>query len=384
MKVLIATGIYPPDIGGPATILEALANSLKEKGFNIQIITYSSVKEHSGDTDEIFRIVKSKFFSRWQYLWQMFKLSRQADLVYVTDTYSVGYFAYLIKKITGKKYIVRFAGDGAWEMAVARGWTQDYIIDFQDKVYNSKIARLKKRRQKILVSANKVIAVSHFMAMVAQKIGVDKNKIKIIYNSIDFIKDNTVDLDKVEQIKKQYGQNAKLIVSACRLTSWKGIDGIIKSLPNIRQKIGDVNFLILGDGPEMENLKNLADKLGLASNVYFLGIIKHSEVINYFKAANLFILNTNYEGLSHTLLEAIKAGAPIITTDVGGNPEVIENNKNGLLISYNNQAELIDAVIKMLSDERLATNLANEATKVLPKFNWDNIISETVKLLKET
>src|SRR3989339_370801 len=242
MKILIATGIYPPDIGGPATILEALASSLKEKGFSIQIITYSSVKEQSGDTDEIFRIVKSKFFSRWQYLWQMFKLSRQADLIYVTDTYSVGYFAYLIKKITGKKYIVRFAGDGAWEMAVARGWTQDYIIDFQDKVYNSKIARLKKRRQKILVNANKVIAVSHFMAMVAQKIGVDKDKIKVIYNSVDFIKDSSVKLDKVEQIKKQYGQNAKLIVSACRLTSWKGIDGIIKSLPNIRQKIGNINF----------------------------------------------------------------------------------------------------------------------------------------------
>ena len=283
MKILIATGIYPPDIGGPATILEALANSLKEKGFSIQIITYSSVKEQSGDTDEIFRIVKSKFFSRWQYLWQMFKLSRQADLIYVTDTYSVGYFAYLIKKITGKKYIVRFAGDGAWEMAVARGWTQDYIVDFQDKVYNSKITRLKKRRQKILVNANKVIAVSHFMAMVAQKIGVDKNKIKVIYNSVDFIKDSSVKLDKVEQIKKQYGQNAKLIVSACRLTSWKGIDGIIKSLPNIRQKIGNINFLILGDGPEMENLKNLADKLGLAHNVYFLGIIKHNELINYFK-----------------------------------------------------------------------------------------------------
>jgi glycosyltransferase involved in cell wall biosynthesis len=133
----------------------------------------------------------------------------------------------------------------------------------------------------------------------------------------------------------------------------------------------------------MGNLKNLADKLGIADNVYFLGIIKQNELINYFKAADLFILNTNYEGLSHTLLEAIKAGVPIITTNIGGNPEVIENNKNGLLINYNKPDELTLATVKMLTNEQFALSLADNAKKVLGKFNWDNIISETIKLLKE-
>jgi len=383
MKILIATGIYPPDIGGPATILEALSYSLKEKGLSVQIITYSNIKKHNNDREEVFRIVKNKFFSRWQYLWKMFRLSRQADLIYVTDTYSVGYFAYLIKKMTGKKYIVRFAGDGAWEMAVASGWTQDYIVDFQDKVYNDQIERLKKRRQKILVNANRIIAVSNFIAMIAEKIGVDKDRIKVIYNSIDFIKDNVVQLDKVEEIKKQYGQDAEIIVTACRLTRWKGVDGIIKSLPQIKQKIGNVNFLVLGDGPEMDNLKHLANEFNVADSVHFLGRNRHDEIINYFKAADLFVLNTNYEGLSHTLLEAIKAAVPIITTNIGGNPEVIENHRNGLLIGYNNIEELKNAAIKILSDEQFADNLVNNAKLTLKKFNWENTINETVKLLKE-
>ena len=383
MKILIATGIYPPDIGGPATILEALSYSLKEKGLSVQIITYSNIKKHNNDREEVFRIVKNKFFSRWQYLWKMFRLSRQADLIYVTDTYSVGYFAYLIKKMTGKKYIVRFAGDGAWEMAVASGWTQDYIVDFQDKVYNDQIERLKKRRQKILVNANRIIAVSNFIAMIAEKIGVDKDRIKVIYNSIDFIKDNVVQLDKVEEIKKQYGQDAEIIVTACRLTRWKGVDGIIKSLPQIKQKIGNVNFLVLGDGPEMDNLKHLANEFNVADSVHFLGRIRHDEIINYFKAADLFVLNTNYEGLSHTLLEAIKAAVPIITTNIGGNPEVIENHRNGLLIGYYNIEELKNAAIKILSDEQFADNLVNNAKLTLKKFNWENTINETVKLLKE-
>lgn len=382
-NILIATGLYPPDIGGPATILKALVKSLRQADLEISVITYTD-KDHGQPKEaRVYRIAKNKFYSRYHYLLQMMILAKKSDLIYVTDTYSVGYFAYLLAKFWHKPYIVRFAGDSAWEMAVVSGWTQDYIVDFQDKVYGPKIERLKKRRQKILVNADKVIVVSHFIGRIAEKIGVDKNKIKVIYNSIDFIKDDSINLDKVAQIKKQYAQGAKLIVSACRLTPWKGIDGIIKSLPSIRQKVGNINFLVLGDGPEMGNLKNLADKLGIADNVYFLGIIKQNELINYFKAADLFILNTNYEGLSHTLLEAIKAGVPIITTNIGGNPEVIENNKNGLLINYNKPDELTAASVKMLTNEQFALSLADNAKEVLGKFNWDNTIRETVKLIKE-
>lgn len=381
-KILIATGIYPPDIGGPATILKALINSLENNGFDIKLITYSNVAKQEDDGDKIFRIDRKKIFNQISYFIKMHQLARWADLIYVTDTYSVGYFAYLMKKILNKKYVVRFVGDSAWETALNNGWTSDYIVDFQNRKYSSKIERLKARRKKILTEADRIIAVSNFIGSVAEQIGVDKNKIKIIYNSIDFIDEGAVVNSEVEKIKSSFG-GAKIIATACRLTLWKGVDGIIKVMPKLKEKFGQIVLLVLGDGPELENLKNLAKKLDVENNVKFLGRVKHGEVANYFTAADLFILNTNYEAMSHTLLEVMRVKTPIIATTSGGNLEVIENNKDGLLISYNNEKELYLAVVKILDSKNLADELVKNATEKLKIFNWDKTIYETAQLLNE-
>lgn len=381
-KILIATGIYPPDIGGPATILKSLISSLEHNGFDVKLITYSNVAKQDDDVYKIFRINRKKIFNQLSYFLKMYKLTNWADLIYVTDTYSVGYFAYLIKKITHKKYVVRFVGDSAWETAVGNNWTTDYIVDFQNKKYDSKIERLKTRRKKILTGADRVIAVSHFIGSVAEQIGADKNKIKIIYNSIDFI-DSHIDKPEVENIRNKFGVNSKIIATACRLTPWKGVDGIIKIMPKLKDKFGQVFLLVLGDGPELANLKNLAQELKVENNVEFLGRVKHERVANYYAASDLFILNTNYEAMSHTLLEVMRVKTPIITTTSGGNPEVIDNQKNGWLVSYNNLTELESAAVKILSDKNLADNLTTQATEKLKIFNWENTISETVNLLNE-
>ena len=393
IKVLIATGIFPPDIGGPATILGALARDLCQADFSVKIITYADQAKKDREKKEsrvlgmgfeIHRIIRGRgTASHLKYFWRMLKLSRRADLIYVTDTYSVGYFAYLIKKIFGKKYIVRFAGDSAWETAVANGWTNDYIVDFQKNNYNDKIEALKNKRTKILVNADKVIAVIDFMNRIAKAIGVDGNKIKIIYNSVDFIKPESFNDEAIKNIKRRYGTDTKIIVTACRLTPWKGVDGIIRIMPKLITRLGKINFLVLGDGQELNNLKELAGELRVNSNVHFLGRIPQSQMINYLAAADLFVLNTNYEGLSHTILEAMTASVPILTTNVGGNPEIIDNNKNGVLVNFNDEQELEVAMIKILSDQELTDNLVKNANAKLKKFNWSDELAETIKLLKE-
>lgn len=377
MKILIATGIYPPDIGGPATILKSLVNSFKENKFEVQVLTYSISKYN----DEVHRVIKNKLFSRLEYFFKMMKLAKWCDVIYVTDVYSVGFFAYLMKKMLKKKYIVRFAGDAAWEMAVANNWTTDYIVDFQNKTYGQRIEHLKARRKKILVNATKVIAVSNFMVNIAKLIGVREDNIVMIYNSIDFMEDK-INQEAVNEIKQKFGQDCKIISTACRLVPWKGVGGIIKIIPQLKEKIGQVNFLVLGDGQELDNLQKLASELQVSDNVQFLGKVEHDQVINYLAASDLFILNTHYEGLSHTLLEAIKAETPIIATNIGGNPEVITNNQEGLLINYNNEAELLAASLKILSDKQLATNFVIKAKEKLKQFNWDKLIKQTTDLIR--
>lgn len=376
-KILIATGIYPPDIGGPATIISFLANSLRERGFVVKVLTYSKIPSIEQEK-EVYRIIKNRLFSRLVYFLMMFKLSLSANLVYVTDTYSVGYFAYLIKVLIGKKYIVRFAGDSAWETATANSWTNDYIVDFQKNTYNQKIERIKKRRKIILTTADGIIAVSKFMSNLAELIGVKKEKIKVIYNAVDFIDWHYNNLPK--QLKSEY-KDKKIILTACRLTRWKGVDGIIRVLADLKELASDIMLLVIGDGPERSNLESLAKDLGVADKVKFLGSVHYDITLNYMRAADLFVLNTNYEGLSHTLLEAMTAGVPIVTTNVGGNPEVIEDGKSGLLVDYKNDAQLEAAIVKILQDNELAKRLSSEATKHLSDFSWSKTMDETVKIL---
>ena len=158
--------------------------------------------------------------------------------------------------------------------------------------------------------------------------------------------------------------------------------GIIEALPKLKKEIGDINFIVLGDGSEMENLKKLAEEIKVGGNVHFLGKICHDEIMDYFRASDLFILNTNYEGLSHAILEAIMAGAPVITTDIEANREVIGNNRNGLLVRFNNKEEIFEAALKILTNKQLAQDLTANAREGLKKFNWSDNIEATVKLIK--
>ena len=133
----------------------------------------------------------------------------------------------------------------------------------------------------------------------------------------------------------------------------------------------------------MGNLKKLARELGVESRAHFLGKIKHEEIMNYFKAADVFILNSHYEGQSHVLLEAMKAGAPIIASNIEANQEVIEDNNNGLLVNYNNSKEISRAAIKILQNKALADNFVNRGKEKLKIFNWDNTVRLTVEAIKE-
>ena len=385
VKILIATGIYPPDFRGPATMLEALPSSLEQKNFLVKVITYSDIKSVAEERGKVYRILRqgSAVARHLKYFLVMFKLSLWAKVVYSTDIYSVGYFSYLIKKLTGKKYIIRFAGDSAWETAVRLGLTSDYIVDFQTKIYNRQVEKLKLRRQKIMVKADKVIAVSRFLAGLAETIGADKSRIKLIYNSIDFIDDNFAEA-KIAELRGRYGEDGKIIISAGELNPWKGFDGIIRSMPEIEKNLENkVHLLILGQGQEMENLKKLFSKLNLSAKVHFLGRIEHKEIMNYFKAADLFILNSSYEGQSHVLLEAMKAGVPIIASNIEANQEVIEDNKCGILVSYNNSQAISQAAIKILNNKALAENFVSQAKEKLKIFNWDNTVKLTVEAIKE-
>jgi glycosyltransferase involved in cell wall biosynthesis len=108
----------------------------------------------------------------------------------------------------------------------------------------------------------------------------------------------------------------------------------------------------------------------------------HNELMEYFKTSRIFVLNSGYEGLSHIILEAMACGLPVITTNVCGNPEIVQDKYNGLLVEYNNKEQLKNAIIRLWRDENLRGKFVQNGYKTLEKFKLDEMINKTLEILK--
>ncbi len=374
MKILITTGIFPPDIGGPATQIEYLASDLAKNGFEVAVLTYGSPEKKS----RLFRLANvSKTWPAGlrQVIFGLktFLMAYSADIIYTTDLYSPGFYSMLASKFWRKKFVVRFAGDSAWETAFNRGLIKDDIIIFQNKIYGSFIEKMKTRRKKILESADAIIAVSNFMRDLAVQIGILPPKIHVIYNAVDFFDSAFVNENPA----------VPTLVYSGRLTSWKGVDMMLRVVANLKQKYSDIVFEVLGDGPEMGNLKRLTLELGIEKNVHFYGRVTERQTHEVFSRSTIFVLNTAYEGLSHAILNAMNVGIPVITTPVGGNPEIIENGINGILLPYNGEKAWREAIVKLLEDRNLRAKFSRNAKITLEKFKWSNLLKKTIEVFNE-
>jgi len=381
-RILILTGVFPPDIGGPATQLDALSCELIKRDYKIRILTF-------GKSDKkIYPYSVKRISNYWPgplksfvFLIHGLLFSLRADILYNYDLYTAGLTGLLIKKIFRKPLITRFVGDSAWETACSQGKIcNDDIMAFQEKKYSWRIELRKKIRKKILINSDKIIVVSYFLQDLAKKIGLPEEKIKVIYNSIDFL--DTESVVSEENLKQKFGFEGIILLTIARLTPWKGIDTLIEIMPELIKKYNKINLVIVGKGEQLDYLKQLSSSLGLENYIFFQGKLDRKQIIEHLKSADMFLLNTNYEGMSHTILEAMKIGAPVVTTKAGGNPETIKHGQTGLLVDYKNKEQWLKAIEMILDNSDFTEKIVNQAKEDLKRFSWPNLVEETVKVFK--
>lgn len=360
MRILILSGIFPPDIGGPATQLDALASDLARRGQAVCILTF-------GEPDRLPRSYALKKISRkWPYcirlflyIWAGLKLAIRSDVVYGQDLYTAGTTAWLAKKILSKPLVTRFVEDpiglSGWKTHM-RSWVQ----------------------ARILKDSDRVVVVSRYLKELAVSKGLPADKIDVIYNSVDFMGSPSAERSV---LRKRLGGGI-ILLTIGRLTPWKGVDTLIKLMPGLVARYRDIRLVIVGDGAEGRKLYQLSQSLDLGRHVFFTGRLGRQEVIDYLAAADVFLLNTHHEGMSHTLLEAMKMGMPIITTNRGGNAETIKDGQTGMFAEYNNEQEWFKAVCSLLDDPVKASQLAAEARKDLQRFSWSVLVQKTLAVLR--
>lgn len=371
-RILFSTGVFPPAIGGPATVVARLTEELTRLKYRCAVLTFGldDAKERPYRVARISLSIPQplRFLL---VLGRTLSLARSTNVIYAFDTYSHGFAAALVARFLKKPLILRFTGDSAWEAAYASGETKSDIISFQNEKHSSEIAQYVRRRNKILATAKIIVTDCEFLKKLLISMGVAAEKITIINNAVD-APQKFSDQD-VTSFKARHNITGKVALTMGRLVPWKGIAAVIDAVSN-------ATLLVAGDGPDRENLEHHARQSG--KTVIFLGnVTDKKEKALLYAGADVFVLNTNYEGMSNTLLEAMAAGLPVVTTSAGGNTEFI-TQKNGVLVEYNNTPELVKALASVLTDTARAAHMGSAGRERAKQYTWSALVQKNIEVIE--
>ena len=232
--------------------------------------------------------------------------------------------------------------------------------------YDSKIGK------STMESANLITCVSkHEKEMLIKEIGLKDDNIKIIYNGI-YWKD-WEDLPDKAKFREKYSEvSDKFIIFAGRLATNKGIPDLIESIAIE----GSQRFDLVVMGADM-GLGDELDKLAISKNIkmHRIGHVDDEMYRSALSAAEVLVLPSEYEAFGIVLLEAAAAQTPVVAARVGGVPEAMSEENNGLLVDYNNPEALSKAIFTILEDDNLSREMATFGRNFAKDFSWSNIIN---------
>lgn len=359
VRLLIATGIYPPDIGGPATYTVLLEKELPKRGISVGVLPFTNFRK------------KPKIIRHLLYFWDCWKAASNADFVYAQDSVSVGLPSLLAAKFRKKKFFIRVAGDYAWEQAVQRFGVKDGIDDFQNKKYDWRTELLRKIQKWVVGNADLVITPSRYFQKLVGGWIKTPDKVHVIYNGIK--------LDNTNTRMHTNDTNRKTIISAGRLVPWKGFDVLIETMKDLP----DWKLVVVGDGPERENLELRIKNYELKDRIRLVGSVSRGELLQLLQSGSVFVLNTSFESFSFQTVEAMAAGLPVIATNIGNLAEIIENGEDGLLVEPNNKQQMLSAIKKIDTNYAFREKIIKNAKEKAKQFSISRTVDNLVDLLNE-
>ncbi|TSC79430.1 MAG: Glycosyltransferase [Parcubacteria group bacterium Gr01-1014_29] len=381
MRIIIATGIFPPDIGGPATYSKTIAEEFSKRGHQVCVITYgdTAISNFKFQISN-FRIKKvsrkiPKGLRHLVYFSHVMRLALHADIVYAQDAVSAGFPAALAALLLGKRFFLKVVGDHAWEQASQRFGVADLLDDFLAKRYGFRVRVLRAAERFAARRAERIIVPSEYLKSVVERWGISPTKIIVIPNAV-FVADNVPTKDEARRILNLGGF---VLLTVGRLVPWKGFQMLIELMPRLIQKIPDVKLVIVGTGPEEKNLQLTTYNLQLP--VVFTGAVSKEKLLQHLAAADIFLLNTGYEGFSHQLIEAMAAGVPVITTNAGGNREVVRDGENALIARYNDREDWERKIISLYKDKNLQLRLKKPNRDIIQTYSVKAMITKTESII---
>lgn len=375
MKLIIATPIYPPEIGGPATYTKELCERIAHK-HNITVITYTNSAEAFPGT-HLIPVGKGRPLPIRLVLFfiKLLRIARDYNVIYVQNAMAAGLPVALVSMLTGVPFVLKFVGDEAWERATQHKFTTKRLEEFLACPEGPLRIRLMMWIQGLVLRRATVVTTpsAYLLQEVIKAYGIKPQRGVVNYNAAD----------KTEELPFPVTRIHHQIATTARLVKWKGIEGIIRAVALLKEKFPDIKLVVAGDGPEKEHLERIARDLGVADHVNFLGNISRAETWRLRKQSEVYVLNSTYEGLPHTILTSFAAEIPTVATDIPGTNEALYHEKTGLLVKPGDDQGLAHAIERLLNDPKLGTELAQNGTKLLKeKFSWDAHLRTLEEILR--
>ena len=385
MNIVFAANIFPPEIGGPATYVEALARYMHETHHTVSLVclsAYSGIDRSYPFPVHRIGLNRSKLAAHAAYFFKLGALSRKADLVYAQGPVAGGVQANLLARLQKTTYIVKVTGDYAWEQAANDCGLLTSIEDFQklSRGLPLRIVALRAIQKVVSRDARRVIVPSEYLRNLIRQWGVLKHRAVVIRNAAP-----TARLlpQMKEEIRDQLGLSGHTALSVGRLVPWKGFLKLVEAWPLVMQRLPEAKLIIVGDGPDENTLQKAVSDKGLQSSVRLVGRKTPDELALYFKACDIFLLNSGYEGLSHTILEAQAHGIPVAVSNAGGNSEIIRHGVNGLLFRNDQASEIVEVVLRLFQSKEDAEQFATAGLQHLHDYTIDRMFQDTVSLFQE-
>jgi glycosyltransferase involved in cell wall biosynthesis len=377
MRISIVSGTFHPEAGGPPTYLKRLAESLVSRGHRVRVATYGDSEPHFQYPYPVKRISREQPIPLRiaRLTWLAWTDARGADLIFAND---YGLPPLLANTVARKPLVMKIVSDFAGEFGVRHGLIPagTTIDAFQGATLPARLELLRRVQSEYARRADAVIVPSRYLGDMVLGWGVHAERVHVLHNAVEVPVEGSVrsraDLD--------LPLAGHLVVTAARLVPWKGVDTLLRAVAQLRASGNEVALAVIGGGEERPRLEQLASQLGIRGNVHFTGEVPQPDVATYLRCADVFALASTYEGFSHVLLEALAVGVPVVATRVGGNPEVVMDGENGLLVPHSNVEDMASALARVLGDDALRERLAEAGRRTLLEFSWASLLARTEAL----
>ena len=360
MKILIACGIFPPDIGGPATYVAGIASALAASGHDMRVVTCG----HDAPGSAEFPFPVRRISRTWPLPVRMFFffvscLRQPADLIFAQDAFSSGFPAACAAFAKRVPLVTKVVGDFSWEHACRAYGARESVAEFQ-VAHHPLSVRIIRAVQRFVCGRSRIVIVpARHLRFLPAAWGVPAADICVVRNA-PYSFSGSAPLPRMPE--------RDLVFAAGRLVPRKGFEALIRAA-----RTASVRLAIAGDGPLRGDLERRAGDDARSGKVVFLGAIGHARMAELHARAGRFVSYSDHEGSPHAVLEAHAANVPLVLSDIPAHREFVGLGMPARLVRLDNEGDLRQAMTEPLPD--LPARAPSEI------FSWERMISELAAVL---